>query len=130
MKEVGSTSVWEISRARLPWLLLGLAGQLLAAVVLSRFEESPPLELPADNDLYAAVCALMGQEETVSVSYATDGGWFATAGFDCLIWGPGTIEVAHKPNESMPKAEYARASELLAGMVERFCASPAPPLDP
>jgi magnesium transporter len=39
-EEFGSTSVWEISRARLPWLLLGLAGQLLAAVVLSRFEES------------------------------------------------------------------------------------------
>ena len=40
VEEVGSTSVWEISRARLPWLLLGLAGQLLAAVVLSRFEET------------------------------------------------------------------------------------------
>jgi magnesium transporter len=38
--EVGSTSVWQISRARLPWLLLGLAGQLIAAVFLSRFEES------------------------------------------------------------------------------------------
>jgi magnesium transporter len=40
VEEVGSTSVWEISRARLPWLLLGLAGQLLAALVLSRFEET------------------------------------------------------------------------------------------
>lgn len=38
--EVGSTSVWRISRARLPWLLLGLAGQLVAAILLSRFEES------------------------------------------------------------------------------------------
>lgn len=88
---------------------------------VSRFEESPPLVLDEGNDLYTAVCALMEQDETVSVSYATDGGWFATAGFDCVIWGPGTIEVAHKPNESMPKGEYARASELLAGIVERFC---------
>jgi len=88
---------------------------------VGRFEESPPLLLAEDNDLYAAVCAMMGQDETVSVSYATDGGWFATAGFDCLIWGPGTIEVAHKPNESMPKGEYARASELLGRIVERFC---------
>jgi magnesium transporter len=40
VEEFGSTSVWQISRARLPWLLLGLAGQLLAALFLSRFEES------------------------------------------------------------------------------------------
>lgn len=39
-EEVGETSVLRISRARMPWLLLGLAGQLLAAVILSRFEES------------------------------------------------------------------------------------------
>jgi len=39
-EEVGSTSVWEITRARLPWLLAGLAGQLLAAVVIGRFEAS------------------------------------------------------------------------------------------
>jgi magnesium transporter len=39
-EEFGSNSVWQISRARLPWLLLGLAGQLFAAIFLSRFEES------------------------------------------------------------------------------------------
>lgn len=37
-EEVGETSVWRIGRARLPWLMLGLLGQLLAAVVMSRFE--------------------------------------------------------------------------------------------
>jgi len=39
-EEVGETSVWRIGRARLPWLLLGLVGQLVAAVVMSTFEES------------------------------------------------------------------------------------------
>ncbi len=86
-----------------------------------RLEESPPLLLDEGSDLYAAVCGLIDQRETVSVSYATDGGWLATAGYDCLIWGPGTIDVAHKPNESMPADEYARASGLLERVVERFC---------
>ncbi len=86
-----------------------------------RLEESPPLMLDAGSDLYTAVCDLIGQKETVSVSYATDAGWLASAGFECLIWGPGTIAVAHKPNESMPKDEYARASGLLERLVERFC---------
>ena len=39
-EEVGETSVWRISRARMPWLFLGLIGQFVAALVLSRFEES------------------------------------------------------------------------------------------
>ncbi len=86
-----------------------------------RLDESPPLLLDEASDLYAAVSGLVAQEETVSVSYATDGGWLATAGHDCLIWGPGDIAVAHKPNEWMPKGEYAKASVLLEQVVERFC---------
>ncbi|MCP3964506.1 MAG: acetylornithine deacetylase [bacterium] len=90
---------------------------------MSRVEQSPPLLLDDGNDLYRAVCELIGQDRTVSVSYATDGGWFATAGLDCLIWGPGTIDVAHKPNEWMPKDELSLASQLLEVVVERFCAN-------
>ncbi len=86
-----------------------------------RLEESPPLLLEESSDLYTAVCGLIGQQETISASYATDGGWLAAAGYDCLIWGPGTIEVAHKPNESMPGDEYAHGSGLLQQVVERFC---------
>ena len=86
-------------------------------------EESPPLLLDEDNDLYTALCRAFDQSETVSVSYATDAGWLHSAGYECLIWGPGSIEVAHKPNEWMPKDEYHRASELLNGFVDRFCAA-------
>ncbi|HKK70507.1 MAG TPA: magnesium transporter [Candidatus Krumholzibacteria bacterium] len=39
-EEFGETSVWRISRARLPWLMLGLVGQLFAALIMSGFEES------------------------------------------------------------------------------------------
>ena len=37
------------------------------------------------------------------------------------IWGPGSIEVAHKPNESLPKEELARAAPLVERVIERFC---------
>jgi magnesium transporter len=39
-EDVTETSSLRISRSRLPWLLTALAGELLAAFVLSRFEES------------------------------------------------------------------------------------------
>ncbi|MEM8934248.1 MAG: hypothetical protein AAGE94_23850, partial [Acidobacteriota bacterium] len=71
--------------------------------------------------LYRTVCAWVDQDETVSASYATDGGWFHAGGFDCLIWGPGDIGVAHKPDEWMPKDEFARGREGVDVLVETFC---------
>jgi len=36
--ELGETSPLKISRSRLPWLVVGLAGQLFAALIMSRYE--------------------------------------------------------------------------------------------
>jgi len=83
--------------------------------------ESPPLYLDESARIYQALCGLMGQTATVSASYATDGGWLARAGMECAVWGPGSIEVAHKPNEYMPWVEYSRARELLECAVREFC---------
>jgi acetylornithine deacetylase len=83
--------------------------------------ESPPLFLDENTRIYHALCGLVGQTETVSASYATDGGWLARAGMECAVWGPGSIAVAHKPNEFMPLAEYARGRELLECAVREFC---------
>ena len=83
--------------------------------------ESPPLLLEEDSAIYGAVQELIGQDETLSASYATDGGWLKQAGLDCVIFGPGTIEVAHKPNEWMPKDEFARAVGYIDHLLGRFC---------
>lgn len=88
---------------------------------LEELNRSPPLLLAEDHDLYRHLCSIMDQDQTVSASYATDGGWLQNSGFDCLLWGPGTIEVAHRPNEWMPKDEYRRASGLLDRTVSHFC---------
>jgi len=39
-EELGETSVFKVSRARLPWLITGLGGQLIAALLMSRHEAS------------------------------------------------------------------------------------------
>jgi len=83
--------------------------------------ESPPLFLDESAPIYKALCRLVAQTETVSASYATDGGWLARAEMDCAVWGPGSIAVAHKPNEFMPLADLARGRELLGAVVREFC---------
>ena len=83
--------------------------------------ESPPLFLDEETRIYTLLTGLVGQTDTVSASYATDGGWLAQAGMECAVWGPGSIEVAHKPNEYIPMAELARGRELLERAVRELC---------
>lgn len=90
-------------------------------IEIALLNDSPPLATAEDNDLYQHLIAERGQTATVSASYATDGGWLQRCGLDCLIFGPGTIEVAHKPNESMPKAEYADGGRIVRQLVDRCC---------
>ncbi len=88
---------------------------------LEPLNHSPPMLLSDDHDLYRAVCELNDQQETVSASYATDAGWLQEGGFDCLLYGPGNIGVAHKPNEWLPIPELEQCSKDLGVLVQRFC---------
>ena len=77
--------------------------------------------LEQDAPIHRELCDLTGQVDDCSVSFATDAGWFTRAGMDCAICGPGSIEVAHKPNEFVPKQQLVDARALLEQAVGRFC---------
>lgn len=88
--------------------------------------ESPPMLLEETAPVYAALCELIGQprSETHGVTYASDAGPFqATLGMECVLYGPGTIDVAHKPNEFLPVAEFTKAKLMIEQLVERSCMS-------
>jgi acetylornithine deacetylase len=105
--------------ARIASAARAAAAPLLPAVEV--ISDSPPLLVREDAPILRHLAAALGQPETASVSFATDAGWLAELGIDCAIWGPGSIEVAHKPNEHLPKADLAAARGVLAGAIERFC---------
>lgn len=83
--------------------------------------DSPPMLLDEASAIHRHLCKIVGQDAGASVSFATDAGWFQRLGMDCAIFGPGTIEVAHKPNEHLPKSEFAAARGLLAQTIQAFC---------
>lgn len=83
--------------------------------------DSPPLLLDEASPIHRHLCALVGQNAGSSVSFATDAGWLQRLGLDCAIFGPGSIEVAHKPNEFLPKDEFAAARGLLERTIHHFC---------
>jgi acetylornithine deacetylase len=82
---------------------------------------SPALMLPEDAELHRELGAEVGQQGSRSVMFATDAGWLQTAGFRCVLFGPGDIEVAHRPNEFVPAADLVRAGQVLERLIARRC---------
>jgi len=83
--------------------------------------ESPPMLLDAEADIFHAACAEAHQEGEHTIAFTTDGGWFGRAGMECVIFGPGAIEVAHRPNEFIPLAELQAADQAIERLIGRFC---------
>jgi acetylornithine deacetylase len=90
---------------------------------LEPVSESPAMILSSDAPIHRALCDAVDQHESHSVMFASDAGWLQRAGFECVLFGPGSIEVAHQPNESLPVDEFRRAGEVLEGLIRRSCAT-------
>jgi acetylornithine deacetylase len=82
---------------------------------------TPPMIAPADAPIHRELCQAVHQHDEHSVMFATDAGWLQDAGFQCVLFGPGSIEVAHRANEFMPAGELRQAGELLDRLVHRRC---------
>lgn len=95
------------------------------AVEVEVLSDSPPLLLDHEAPVHRTLCDLLARPVGGSVSFATDAGWLQGLGLDCAIWGPGSIEVAHKPNEHLPKAQFAAARETIERLVLRLCVEEA-----
>jgi acetylornithine deacetylase len=91
---------------------------------LTSLGESPAMMLDERAALHRELCGMVGQQGTESVAFATDAGWLQTVGLRCAVFGPGSIEVAHRPNEFLPIAEFQRAGELLDDIIRRRCLTP------
>lgn len=90
-------------------------------VTVEIVRENPPLLTDDAAPLHRAICETVRQTDSIGVSYASDGGWLSTLGIDCVLFGPGTIEVAHKPSEALPMEEFTRAQTMLRQLIDRFC---------
>jgi acetylornithine deacetylase len=118
--------VLELGVRLLPGMQTGAMIERVQAAVLSaapdaNVEEigiSPPLLLDDRAVIHQELCRRTGQTGTRAVAFATDAGWLARLGVECVVWGPGSIEAAHKPDEWLPLAEFVRAGQLLDGLLE------------
>ncbi len=82
---------------------------------------TPPLLSPRDAVFCQLLCQLMGQKAETGAPYATDGGQFHRLGINSYICGPGALEQAHQPNESMPISNFLSGQEKLEQIIQRWC---------
>lgn len=114
-----------------------MAARLRGAVTLAAAPEPPPewellsishpMELPADDPFYRELCALAGQPLDDAADYTTDAGWLQRMGMGCVLFGPGSIRVAHKPNEHVPIADLIAARSVLERLVASRCLEDSAP---
>ncbi|NNF44638.1 MAG: acetylornithine deacetylase [Phycisphaerales bacterium] len=80
--------------------------------------DNPPMESAAGTPLDTCARSLVDQTESIGVSFASDGGVLQRdLGCVCILFGPGDMAVAHRPNEYLETAELTRGAALLEQLV-------------
>ena len=98
-----------------------------ASITCSVINDNPPLLGDADSRLYALITGEVGQTDQLGASFAADGGFLERhLGMNCILFGPGRIQVAHRPDEYVPRDELARAGEVMRSVVESMCGGGSP----
>jgi acetylornithine deacetylase len=80
----------------------------------------PPFETPLDAWI-AKVAVEVAGAPLGSVLFGTEGPYLNAAGVSTVVLGPGSISVAHQPNEHVREDDLARATDIYSGIIERIC---------
>lgn len=78
----------------------------------------PGLDTDPDGSGVRRMQSLLGTEATGKVSFGTEAGVFARAGVESVVWGPGSIDVAHKADEYIDADQLAACDRVLDRLVD------------
>ncbi len=73
----------------------------------------PPLLPDTDSPAEALIRALTGINAAIGVAFGTEGGQFQRAGIPAVVFGPGSIQQAHKPNEFIEVAQVEACVDFM-----------------
>jgi len=74
-----------------------------------------------DNGELLHVCEQLTGHNGQSVAFGTEAPYLQQLGMDTLVLGPGSIDVAHQPNEYMALEQVQPCITLLQALIRRFC---------
>ena len=109
--------VWHRLRETLAELRLPAGTRAGAAIT----RQTPSLCTPAGTELERILAPHADIGGSPAAPYATDGGNFARAGAQPLIFGPGSIAVAHRADEHLAVTDLIRCVDVLERVVRARC---------
>lgn len=83
--------------------------------------EVPSMHTPCDTSLEKSIRPYAHNDHCSAVAYATDGAHLQLMGMQPLIFGPGSINQAHKPNEYINGQELIDFVPTLQQIVRKHC---------
>ncbi len=89
------------------------------AEVENPFLFGPGFEAP-ECDWVARVMKTLGQDGTISISFATDAAVLQSAGIDCVVLGPGDPAAAHTEDEHVAVDQVHRAVDQYRKIIREF----------
>lgn len=81
----------------------------------------PPMRSPTRDTFCELLCRVMNTRAEMGAPFATDGGQFQQIGIHSYICGPGLLEEAHQPNESIPVSNFFTGREKLRQILHEWC---------
>ena len=92
-----------------------------ASVELKTIQAAAPLYTPLPTLLEQSILESCPNTPCLGAPFATDGGCLAEMGTQPLIWGPGSIDVAHQPNEYVKIEELNQYEHALESILRSWC---------
>lgn len=81
----------------------------------------PALLSPRATPLEGVLFEVLNRNTSGGAPFGTDGCQFARAGIASLICGPGDIEQAHQPNESIRREAFETGTAVILSVVHKMC---------
>ena len=97
------------------------SGEHAAEVEFSEPQVVPALLSAPGTRLERALYDVLSVSRARGALFATDGPQFAAVGVDSLICGPGELDQAHQPNESIARASYENGTGVVLSTLHKLC---------
>ena len=96
------------------------AGGGTPVAVRTMFTPVAPYQTPADGALVRTLEALSGQAAR-TVAFGTEAPFFQALGMETVVFGAGSIDQAHQPDEFVSARQLEPMWNVLSALVARYC---------
>ena len=87
---------------------------------ITRLNEVPAYQTSDDGDLARTLASLSGRPPG-TVAFGTEAPFLQSLGMETVVFGPGSIDQAHQPNEYLDLSQLSPARDTLENLIRHYC---------